>query len=161
MYEKLRLKPYSNSLTGTWTKANGDRFFSDPVAGLFIITDGGADAFAGEASIDILRDYVTERVSPDTLPSDETINSLFSEGNERILEMHQAACFESYPVISVTLAIVRGQEHCIVHLGNSRAYLSRNGLLMQVTKDHTKAFERFRNGELLKEDLLTRSGEFE
>lgn len=149
----MRLKPYSNSLTGTWTRVNGDRYYSDPLGGLFVVTDGGADPFAGEASLDILRDYVGERILPSELPDADTLRDAVIQANDRLVEMATASCFEAPPVISATLAVVRDRRYAIAHVGSSRGYLARGGLLLQVTRDHTRAWEAFRRGELDKEDL--------
>jgi len=138
----LRYKPYSNSLTGTWTTGNGDRYYSDPHRGLFLVTDGGSDPFAGEASLDILCDYASEQLSGTELPSKGQLHQIFDDVNQRILEMEQASCFAAPPAISATLAIVRAGRYVIAHVGSSRAYLSRNSMLMQITREHSTSSKR-------------------
>ena len=49
---------------------------------------------------------------------------------------------------TVTLAFHLGTQLCVVHAGDSRAYLYRGGQLNQLTQDHTMAAELARRGEV-------------
>ena len=47
---------------------------------------------------------------------------------------------------TVTMAFQLGAQLCVVHVGDSRAYLYREGELHQLTKDHTVVAELVRSG---------------
>ena len=55
---------------------------------------------------------------------------------------------------TVTLAFHLGRQVCIVHVGDSRAYLHRAGELHQLTQDHTLIAEMQRSGSLAPDQVL-------
>jgi protein phosphatase len=74
--------------------------------------------------------------------------SAFSQADARIVE--EAA---EHPELSgmgttVTMAFQLGARLCVVHAGDSRAYLYRDGELHQLTQDHTLMAEMVRSGAL-------------
>jgi serine/threonine protein phosphatase PrpC len=74
--------------------------------------------------------------------------SAFSQADARILE--EAA---EHPELSgmgttVTMAFHLGAQLCVVHVGDSRAYLYRDGELHQLTQDHTLVADMVRSGAL-------------
>ena len=54
---------------------------------------------------------------------------------------------------TVTLAYHLGTELCIVHVGDSRAYLYRDSELQQLTRDHTFTADLVRSGALQQKDV--------
>ena len=74
--------------------------------------------------------------------------SAFSQADARIVE--EAA---EHPELSgmgttVTMAFQLGTRLCLVHVGDTRAYLYRDGDLHQLTQDHTVMAEMVRSGAL-------------
>jgi len=74
--------------------------------------------------------------------------SAFSQADARIVE--EAA---EHPELSgmgttVTMAFQLGTKLCLVHVGDTRAYLYRDGDLHQLTQDHTVMAEMVRSGAL-------------
>ena len=49
---------------------------------------------------------------------------------------------------TVTMAFHLGTQLCVVHVGDSRAYLYRDGELLQLTQDHTLMADMMRSGAL-------------
>ena len=79
--------------------------------------------------------------------------SAINHADARILE--EAA---EHPELSgmgttVTMAFNLGTQLYVVHVGDSRAYLYRDGQLEQVTQDHTVAAEMVRNGTLRTDEV--------
>lgn len=54
---------------------------------------------------------------------------------------------------TVTMAFQLGAQLCVVHVGDSRAYLYRDGELHQLTEDHTLMAEMVRNGTLRQDEV--------
>jgi PPM family protein phosphatase len=74
--------------------------------------------------------------------------SALSQADARILE--EAA---EHPELSgmgttVTMAFHLGAQLCVVHVGDSRAYVYRDGELHQLTRDHTVTADMVRSGTL-------------
>ena len=74
--------------------------------------------------------------------------SALSQADVRILE--EAA---EHPELSgmgttVTMAFHLGAQLCVVHVGDSRAYVYRDGELHQLTQDHTLMADMVRSGAL-------------
>lgn len=56
---------------------------------------------------------------------------------------------------TVTLAFHLGSQVCLVHVGDSRGYLYRDGTLQQVTEDHTLVADLLRSGAIQPEEAAT------
>ena len=56
---------------------------------------------------------------------------------------------------TVTMAFHLGSQVCLVHAGDSRAYLHRDGELHQLTQDHTLIAELVKKGSVREEDAAT------
>jgi serine/threonine protein phosphatase PrpC len=53
---------------------------------------------------------------------------------------------------TVTMAFQLGAQLCVVHAGDSRAYVHRNGELHQLTQDHTVVADMVRNGTIREDE---------
>lgn len=54
---------------------------------------------------------------------------------------------------TIVAALLKGSAGYIGHIGDSRAYLIRDGEARQLTEDHTLVNELFRNGQISLEEL--------
>ena len=53
---------------------------------------------------------------------------------------------------TVTMAFQLGAQLCVVHAGDTRAYVHRNGELHQLTQDHTVVADMVRNGTIREDE---------
>ena len=79
--------------------------------------------------------------------------SALGEADARILA--EAA---EHPEVSgmgttLTMAFQLGVQMCVVHVGDSRAYLLRDGSLHQITRDHTVTADLVRSGALRQDEV--------
>ena len=79
--------------------------------------------------------------------------SALTEADARILA--EAA---EHPEVSgmgttVTMAFQLGVQLCVVHVGDSRAYLFRDGSLHQITEDHTVTADLVRSGAIRQDEV--------
>ena len=54
---------------------------------------------------------------------------------------------------TVVAAVVKNNEACIAHVGDSRAYKISEGKIEQVTKDHSLVQEMLDNGQITKQEI--------
>jgi PPM family protein phosphatase len=128
-------------------------------AHLFLVADGMGGQRAGERA-SALAVVAIEQFTLNTFKwffgSSDTeaqkvlvqFQSALSQADARILE--EAA---EHPELSgmgttVTMAFHLGAQLCVVHVGDSRAYVYRDGELHQLTQDHTLMADMVRSGEL-------------
>lgn len=64
------------------------------------------------------------------------------------LKMGNEELFYGYAASVTCCYITEDQKLYVAHSGNTRLYLMRNGLLKQLTKDHTKAAELLNEGKI-------------
>src|SRR5918999_3491161 len=128
-------------------------------AHLFLVADGMGGHRAGERA-SALAVAAIEQFTLDSFrwffgsdrPEEERVLAQFQSAirhaDARILE--EAA---EHPELSgmgttVTMAFHLGAQLCVIHVGDSRAYLFRDGELHQLTQDHTLIADMLRSGAL-------------
>jgi serine/threonine protein phosphatase PrpC len=136
----------------------------DEHAHLFVVADGMGGHLAGEQAsglavitieqftLNTFRWFLGSTGS-DAQKVLAQFQSAISQADARILE--EAA---EHPELSgmgttVTMAFSLGAQLCVVHVGDSRAYLYRDGQLDQITQDHTVTAEMVRNGILRPDEV--------
>ena len=116
-------------------------------APFFAVADGMGGAKAGEvASALAAGAFEGERRSREA--PEAQLSRILREANRRIYEL--AVSDDSHRGMGTTLtaAIVGGDEVSIGHVGDSRAYLLRDGQLEQLTRDHSLVAELERSGQI-------------
>ncbi|MET9290846.1 MerR family transcriptional regulator [Streptomyces sp. NPDC003077] len=96
---------------------------------------GGAGAPAGAAAIDALKHLDTDR-----LPAGSLLNVLEDALEQAGRAVRGVCATESAPHeagTTLTAMLWTGSRLALVHIGDSRAYLLREGALFQITHDHT------------------------
>ena len=137
---------YASDL-GRQRQGNEDNFFVR--APLFVVADGMGGAQAGEVASEI-----AVRSFDDELPNGsraEALVRVIEEANKRIHE--RARSNESLHGMgtTTTAAYVDDDEVVIAHVGDSRAYLLRDGELRRLTRDHSLVGELVARGKLTEE----------
>jgi serine/threonine protein phosphatase PrpC len=128
-------------------------------AHLFLVADGMGGHRAGERASRL----AVLAIEQFTLNTFKWFFGANSADAQRALAQFQAALEEAdvrvveeaagHPELkgmgtTVTMAFHLGEQLCIVHVGDSRAYLYRDGELHQITQDHTLLNEMLRMGTL-------------
>ena len=88
-------------------------------------------------------------------PSPEKLTAAFSAANERVYDMQKKNSALSGMGTTMTLLWEAEKEVLIAHVGDSRAYLYRDGKLTQKTEDHSVVAELVRNKIITPEMALT------
>jgi PPM family protein phosphatase len=139
----------ARSDTGRQRTANEDAYFArSPV---FAVADGMGGAQAGEVAAKIAAEAF-EHDFPDGHDPEQELARIASEANRRIYELAREDSSRSGMGTTLTGALLSEDEVSIVHVGDSRAYLFRDGELRQLTRDHSLVEELRRRGQLTLEE---------
>ncbi len=133
---------------GRQRRANEDSFYARAPA--FAIADGMGGAQAGEVASRVAAEAFDERTDDGT--AEQQLARIAQGANRRIYDMGAGDSRLRGMGTTLTGALVRGDEVTIVHVGDSRAYLLRDGQLRQLTRDHSLVEELRRQGRLTTEE---------
>jgi serine/threonine protein phosphatase PrpC len=130
---------------GRRRRRNEDSYVIDPP--LFAVADGMGGAQAGEVASKLAAGAVKERGAD--------VEELIQEANRRVHQRSIEDPNASGMGTTLTVASVENGVVSIGHVGDSRAYLVRDGRLEQVTDDHSLVGELMRSGKLSAEEAET------
>lgn len=120
-------------------------------APLFVVADGMGGAQGGEiASRTAVETF--ESGLRDGLDAEVALAELVVEANRRIHELSQSEGGKAGMGTTLTAAYADVDGVAIAHVGDSRAYLIRDGELTRLSKDHSLVGELVRQGKLTEEE---------
>ena len=134
--------------TGRQREANEDSYFSR--APLFAVADGMGGAQAGEVASRMAVEAF-ERVDESGAVPEELLRRTAQEANREIFDLAQGDSSRSGMGTTLTAALLHGDEISFGHVGDSRAYVFREGKLKQITNDHSLVEELRRQGKLTRD----------
>ncbi len=150
---------------------NEDNFLVDKKLSLFIVCDGMGGHAAGEVASalavrviheelkresDLLQDYVAAKTGVDRVTKRDITNMLEFAVNRASARVHAEATRDSSKRgmgTTLVMLLVLGQQGFITYCGDSRVYLLREGVLEQLTEDHTVYNELIRRKKLPRERI--------
>jgi PPM family protein phosphatase len=135
--------------TGRQRQANEDSYFAR--APVFAVADGMGGAQAGEVASRIAARAFERGPSDHDAPAEGQLEEIARKANRRIHKLAQEDSSRAGMGTTLTAAMVRGDEVAFGHVGDSRAYLLRDGQLKRLTKDHSLVEELRRQGRLTEE----------
>jgi protein phosphatase len=138
--------------TGRRRRRNEDAYVVAPP--FFAIADGMGGAQAGEVASRLAARALEEGAGDDGGGADRIVE-LIQEANRRVYERSSEDPATSGMGTTMTVALVEGGTVSFGHVGDSRAYLIRDGELRQLTEDHTLVQELMRSGKLTPEEAET------
>jgi PPM family protein phosphatase len=134
--------------TGRQRRENEDCAFAR--APVFVVADGMGGAQAGEVAAQIAVEAFSQGL-PDSGSPEERLASRVQEANQRIWEQSRTRSEQAGMGTTLTAAYLDDSELAIAHVGDSRAYLFRDGSLRRLTQDHSLVDELVRRGKLTEE----------
>ena len=135
--------------TGRQRSANEDSYVASPP--LFAVADGMGGAQAGEVASQIAVEAFEPSARGDESP-ERYLRRITERANERIHDLSEQDSEHSGMGTTLTAALVSDDEVALAHVGDSRAYLFRNGELRLLTSDHSLVEELRRQGRLTEEE---------
>jgi protein phosphatase len=136
--------------------SNEDSFAADPERRLFLVADGMGGHAAGEVASSIAAATVKEVMGISRPPGGKIEDVLLlaaREANGRIYEAQRKRADLSGMGSTLTIMSFADTSYYIAHVGDSRAYLLREGVLEQLTRDHSLVWHLFESGVLRKDEL--------
>lgn len=144
-----RKRPHNEDSHGVWVPED------DAGAGrgvLLVVADGMGGSLAGEVAsrlavqtvVRAWRDADGERPLDDLYAAVEAANQRVHEESARNPELHGMGT-------TCTAVVLRDRDLLVAHVGDSRAYLVREGRVRQLTKDHSLVAQMVRDGQLTAE----------
>jgi len=142
---------------------NEDNFGYDARYGIFVVCDGMGGQAAGEVAskigVDTILNYFRTAGRPGGSPQPEkavdgfsplgqALMGAISQANLAILETGKKNESSAGMGSTLVAALVRDSALCIGNIGDSRIYLVRNGVIQQLTDDHSLVMEQVRRGYL-------------
>jgi PPM family protein phosphatase len=138
--------------TGRKRRRNEDAFVLAPP--LFAVADGMGGAQAGEIASKLAAAALAESDRAGVV-GERGVADLIQEANRRVFERAAEDPAASGMGTTVTVALVEEGTVAIGHVGDSRAYLARDGKLEQLTDDHSLVNELMKSGKLSPEEAET------
>ena len=149
----MRRSAFGLSDVGLRREGNEDDFLVEPVLGLFAVADGLGGHAAGEVASRLAVEALRSAFGPGgpaesaPVPS-ERLERAVHEANRRICEEVQGRAERRGMGTTLVAMLVDRERALISHVGDSRAYLWRDGELRRLTSDHSWVNEQVKLGLL-------------
>jgi protein phosphatase len=136
--------------TGRKRRQNEDAHVCEPP--LFAIADGMGGAQAGEVASRLAAAAFEEGAA--AIRGEEGVATIVRDANARIFEraVHDPAVAGMGTTATVAVVDEPAGTVTLAHVGDSRAYLYRQGALEQLTSDHSLVGELVRSGRLTEDE---------
>ncbi|MFK4083393.1 PP2C family protein-serine/threonine phosphatase [Kribbella sp. NPDC020789] len=140
---------------GRVRRNNEDSAYAGPH--LLLLADGMGGAAAGEvasaAAVQVIRRLDTAGIGGEDMI--EALAGAVHRANERLSELVEEDPEREGMGSTVTALMFDGQQLGLAHLGDSRAYRMRDGLLYQLSHDHTFVQSLVDEGRISQEEAFT------
>jgi len=154
----VKLVAFGLSDVGHCRETNEDNYFFDTALGLYAVADGMGGHAAGEVASRLAVDAIEELfrrnggIGASAEEAAEKLQAAVAEANRRICDsIHSHVEQRGMGTTVVTLLAV-GDRIVVGHVGDSRAYLLRDGVLERLTHDHSWVSEQVKAGLLTNDD---------
>ncbi|HEY0195435.1 MAG TPA: PP2C family serine/threonine-protein phosphatase [Kofleriaceae bacterium] len=150
-----QIRTAGDSHVGKVRAANEDALILEPRLGLYAVLDGMGGANAGDIASQLARDTVREFVAQrrGTLAPRQLMEAALQAGSAAVhSQAQQHKDRHGMGTTAVTCLVIDPMHVVIAHVGDSRAYLLREGRLQTLTRDHTIVEELVDRGLLSAEE---------
>jgi len=151
----LRIEYGARSDQGRVRTSNEDYCIANPKSRMFLVADGMGGHAAGEIASQIAASTAEEVISDSRAGSvmEELLRAAVEEANRRVYETQQLKAEYRGMGSTLTLLAFRNNSYYIAQVGDSRAYLFRDNILTQLTRDHSLVWPLYETGILTKDDI--------
>lgn len=120
---------------------------------LFVVSDGMGGHAAGEVASSIAVETVGER-APGTA-DDILLGAAVEAANMAVIEAAEQGIGKPGMGCTVTSVLIEKNKMAVAHVGDSRAYVLRQGTLVRVTHDHSYVEELVDSGQITADEART------
>jgi serine/threonine protein phosphatase PrpC len=156
---------------GKQREHNEDNFLVDKKLGLFVVCDGMGGHAAGEVASaiavrtlhdevrresELIQDYLAGKSGAAKVSKRDLLNMLEFAVNRASSKIHSEAVKDPKKRgmgTTLVAVLVVGREAFIIYVGDSRIYMLRDGVLEQLTEDHTVYNELLKRKKMSKEQI--------
>jgi serine/threonine protein phosphatase PrpC len=139
---------------GRVREQNEDYIGIVPEAGLVVVADGMGGHLAGEVAsklaVEAITHYVVDAFAQDRRPGErpesKVLGEAIQQANRNIYELARQEPAYAGMGSTVVAVIFHGNKLAVGHVGDSRLYRFRNGILDQLTQDHSVVQELVSRG---------------
>ncbi len=132
-----------------------------PDAALLVVADGMGGAKGGarasQEAVTVIRHAILEGEPVDQDQAAERLHQAIIQANQAVHAISQTSPDMEGMGCTVVAVLVLGDRYWVASVGDSRAYLIRNGVGVQLTTDHTWVGQQVRNGILTSEQAAHHS----
>ena len=144
----MRARAFGLSDVGRRRETNEDAFLVEPGYDLYVVADGMGGYAAGEVASRIAVDSLKESLAgPRNGGTAVRLQDAVQEANVKICDS-QAEANQHQMGTTLVAMLVEDERVIIGHVGDSRAYLFRDGGLRRLTSDHSWVNEQVKLGLL-------------
>jgi protein phosphatase len=120
---------------------------------LYVVADGVGGHLAGELASKLATETIQQHYYADPAPDVTTsLPAAIRAADERICQEAGAKLKQHGMSTTITAAVLRGDQLTIANVGDSRAYLIRQGRARQATVDHSWVEEQIQFGLITREE---------
>jgi len=140
---------FEQTSAGRAGRANEDALFAR--SPLFVVADGMGGARAGEVASRLAVDAFRRGLPAGDGTIEQRLAARVCEANDAIHALSQRDADRAGMGTTIVAACVGEEDVTIAHVGDSRAYRWRDGVLERLTEDHSLVAELLRHGEIAEE----------
>ncbi len=156
----MEVRAFGLTHVGRQRQHNEDTFLVRDDAGLYLVADGMGGHAAGEIASRIAAESVSEFIDhtenedgtwpyaydESTTRATNRLTAALKIANTRVLEAMRKDTRLRGMGTTVVACLVDGESVSVAHVGDSRAYLVRDGEISRITDDHSWVFEQVQAG---------------
>ncbi|MGH2757489.1 MAG: Stp1/IreP family PP2C-type Ser/Thr phosphatase [Actinomycetota bacterium] len=146
----MKLAVGARTDVGQVREGNEDSYLAN--APVFAVADGMGGHIAGDIASAIAVEVIQNEAGDFSADDPDTLATVLKDANAEIYQRSSGDESLRGMGTTCTLMLVDGTTAQIAHVGDSRAYLLRDGELRQVTEDHTLVGRMVSEGRLKPED---------
>ena len=144
----VALRSAGASDPGRVRENNEDRFHVDADRGIFIVVDGVGGQAGGETAAETALLQLRTRLERESGSPEERLREGITLANNEVFRLSRTNAEWDGMACVLTAALVEDEELTIGHVGDSRLYRIRPGVIDKLTHDHSPVGQREDAGEI-------------